>query len=341
MSADPRPASGRHGLVRLSLACGDYDRVRALRERRVRPEGLDLVFLPLMPEEIFFRQAVHHEFDVSELSLATYTSLRSRGDTSFIAIPVFPSRAFRHSGIFVRSDAGIAKPQDLRGKRVGLSEYQLTANVWIRGILEDEHGVRPSEIEWLTGGLEEAGRREKIELPLPPDIRVRPIPDGKTLSAMLESGELDAVIGPRIPSAFRRGAPGVRRLFPDYRTVEIDYFRRTSIFPIMHTVAIKREVYERDRWIAQSLAKAFAQAKRLVEDTIYETAASWTMIPWMHEEVEIVRSIAGADWWPYGIDPNRTTLETFMRYAVPQGVAARGLAVEELFAPETLDTVKI
>lgn len=325
----------------MSFACGDYDRVRALREGRVRPEGLDLVFLPLTPEEIFFRQAVHREFDVSELSLATYTNLLSRGDTTFVAIPIFPSRAFRHSGIFVRSAAGIERPEDLRGKRVGLSEYQLTANVWIRGILEDDHGVRPSEIEWSTGGLEEPGRREKVKLPLPPEIRVAPIPDGQTLSGMLESGQLDAIIGPRIPSAFRRGAKGIRRLFADYRSVETDYFRRTGIFPIMHTVAIKREIYERDRWIAQSLVKALVEAKRLAQETIYETAALPTMIPWMHEEIEICRSIAGTDWWPYGIEPNRKTLETFMRYAAAQSIAARSIPIDELFAPETIDTVKV
>ena len=327
--------------IRLSLACGDYDRVRGLRDGTVRAEGLELVFIPLPPDEIFFRQAVHGEFDASELSLGSYVNLLSRGDARYIAIPIFPSRAFRHSGVFVNAQGRIDRPEDLRGKRVGLSEYQLTANVWIRGILEDDHGVHPREIRWYTGGLEEPGRREKIPFELPSDVRVEAIGEGKTLSAMLEAGEIDALMGPRIPSAFRRGAPNVRRLFPDYRAIELAYYRRTRIFPIMHTVAIRRELYERDRWIAQSLAKAFAEAKRRASATIYETAALPSMIPWMHDELETMRSVGGDDWWAYGLEPNRFTLETFMRYAVAQGIAARPLALEELFAKETLDTVKI
>jgi 4,5-dihydroxyphthalate decarboxylase len=326
--------------MRLSFACGDYDRVRALRDGRVRPEGVELEFLPLSPEEIFFRQMVHREFDVSELSLGSYVAGLHR-NAGFIAIPVFPSRAFRHSAIYVNAGAGIAKPEDLRGKRVGVAEYQLTANVWVRGILEDEHGVHPRDIQWLTGGLEELGRREKVALRLPGDVRIEPIPEGETLSGMLERGDIDALVTPRLPGPFKRGAPSVRRLFADVRSVEVAYYKRTRIFPIMHTVVISRDIYDRDPWIAQSLTKALGEAKRLCAESLVETAAPASMLPWMHDELARVQELMGEDWWPYGIEPNRATLETFLRYARTQGITPNDIAVEDLFAKETLDTFKV
>jgi len=327
--------------VRLSFAIGDYDRVRALREGRVRADGLELTFLPLGPEEIFFRQLVHQEFDVSEMSLGSFVAGLSQGEFPFVAIPVFPSRAFRHSAAYVHARANLARPEDLRGKRVGVAEYQLTANVWLRGILEDDHGVRPSEIHWFSGGLEEPGRREKVSIPLPADVTVEPIPKDETLSRMLERGDLDALFTPRLPEPWKRGSANLRRLFPDHRRVEAEYFRRTGIFPIMHTVAIRRSVYERDPWIAQSLTKALAEAKRLCASSLYETATLAYMLPWLTEEIESARALMGDDWWPYGLEPNRTTLATFLRYAASQGLAEKRLAVEDLFAKETLDTFKI
>ncbi len=327
--------------MRLSFAIGDYDRVRALRDGRVRAEGLDLVFLPLGPEEIFYRQIVHHEFDVSEMSLGSYITGLSRGELPFVAIPIFPSRAFRHSSAYVNADSGIASPAALRGKRVGVGEYQLTANVWLRGILQEEHGVRPSEMRWFVGGLEQAGRRGKQSFSLPSDVRIEEIPADETLSAMLERGDLDAIFSPRMPPPFARGSKKIRRLFPSYRDVEADYFARTRIFPIMHTVVINRDVYERDRWIAQSLVKALSEAKRICAETMYNTAALAYMLPWMNEEIETLRARMGEDWWPYGLEPNRKALETFLRYMTEQGIAAKTLSVDELFAPETIDTFKI
>ena len=327
--------------MRLSFACGDYDRLRPLREGRVRAEGMELIFLSLGPEEIFYRQLVHSEFDLSEMSLGSYVTAVSRGDQRFVAIPVFPSRAFRHSGAYVNVDAGIHRPADLTGKRVGVAEYQLTANVWVRGILEDEYGVRPSDVRWFMGGLEQTGRRGKQDLPLPAEIRIEQIPARETLSGMLERGEIDALFSPRMPRPFARGSAKIRRLFPDYRQVEADYFKRTQIFPIMHTVVIRRDVYERDRWIAQSLVKALTQSKRVCADSMYDTAAFVYMLPWMNEDIESARALMGDDWWPYGLDANRKTLETFLRYMTAQGIAPRPLNAEELFAPETVDTVKI
>jgi 4,5-dihydroxyphthalate decarboxylase len=327
--------------MHLSFACGDYDRLRPLRDGRVRPEGLDLTFLTLGPEEIFYRQIVHHEFDASEMSLGSYVTGLAQGTAPFVAIPIFPSRAFRHSSAYVNASAGIERPEDLRGKRVGVAEYQLTANVWLRGILDDDHGVRPSDVRWFIGGLDQAGRRGKQTLVLPPEIHVEEIPNDQTLSGMLERGDIDAIFTPRMPGPFITGSGKIRRLFPDYRRVEADYFARTRIFPIMHTVVIRRDVYERDRWIAQSLVKALTEAKRMCAATIYNTAALPYMLPWMNEEIESVRQLMGEDWWPYGVEPNRKTLETFLRYAAAQGIATRPLTVEALFAPESLDTFKI
>jgi 4,5-dihydroxyphthalate decarboxylase len=258
----------------------------------------------------------------------------------FVAIPVFPSRFFRHSSIYVNARAGIREPRDLVGKRVGVPEYQMTAPVWIRGILSEHYGVPVDSVTYFTGGEEEPGRDEKLKLDLPPNIEVQPIGPAQTLSAMLASGEIDALYTARMPSTFAP-AGGVRRLFPDFKEVEQEYFRKTRIFPMMHTVAIRREVYEANRWIAQSLMKAFAQAQRRTYDDLYVTAALKAMLPWLTAHVEEARALMGEDYWPYGFAPNRDALATFLRYHHEQGLSRRLLRPEELFAPETLESFKI
>ena len=247
----------------ITLACGDYDRTRALADGRVEVEGADLTVLALGPEEIFFRMVRFGEFDVAELSLSTYV-LTAQQDAPFVAIPVFPSRAFRHSGIYVHSGAGVGSPRDLAGRRVGVAEYQLTANVWIRGILADFHDVPVSSVRYVTGGLHQSGRREKVAIPaLPEGVEVTACPEGRTLAQVLVTGEIDALYTPRVPRPFLDSDPRVRRLFPDVRAAEESYYRQTQIFPIMHVVAIRREMYERSRWLARSLVKAFTQARDL------------------------------------------------------------------------------
>ena len=265
--------------LQLTLACWDYDRTRAIMENRVRFDGIDLTYLNLVVEEIFFRQMRHHEFDVSEMSFSSYLVSRFQEPAPFIAIPIFPSRSFRHSGIYVNASSGIRKPADLAGKRIGCAEYQLTANVWIRGILNDEYGVTPSSFTTFLGGLEEAGRVEKAALSLPPQIKIEHIGPTETLSAMLESGEIDALFSPRAPSSFTNGTGKVRRLFEDTRAAEREYYDRTGIFPIMHVVAIRREIYERHRWVAQSLFKGFVEAQRMAYQDLHETAALKVMLP--------------------------------------------------------------
>ena len=327
--------------LRLTLSCWGYDRMRALADGRVQPEGIDLNFLDLPVEETFFRMLRNREFDVAELSLSSYTVSLSREPRPFVAIPVFPSRMFRHSCIFISTRSGIREPKDLIGKRVGTVEYQMTAPVWIRGILQDEYGVSVESCEYFTGGMEEAGREEKLKLDLPPRIRIRPIGPEKTLSNMLAAGEIDALESPRMPSTLHTQPDKVKRLFEPYVEVERAYYRKTKIFPIMHTIAIRREVYEANPWIAMSLYKAFAQSQKIAYEELYETAALRTMLPWMIAEIEDVRRDMGHDWWPYGFATNRAALDTFLRYHHEQGISKRRLTPEELFAPETMEAFKI
>ena len=321
----------------LSLACSPYDRILPLAYGRVVPEGIRLNYLSMEVEEIFWRQLRNQEFDISESSLSSYVMLRSRGDERFIAIPAFTSRMFRHSCAFINTQKGIRAPQDLKGKIVGLPEYQLTAVVWIRGIIQDEYGVFPRDISWRSGGEETPGRKEKIELHLPPEIDLKPIPSDKFLSQMLDDGELDAIIAPRAPSCFTKGSPNVSRLFEKPREVEEQYYRKTGIFPIMHAVIIKRDIYEKNPWIAVNLYKAFCQAKDMVVRSYFRTEALHVTLPWIHDEIDRTRNIMEEDWWPYGMLRNRTVLETFLRYHHEQGLSERLMTIDELFAPETLD----
>jgi 4,5-dihydroxyphthalate decarboxylase len=327
--------------LKLSLACWNYDRTRALMEGSLQPEGIDLTYLSMPVEETFFRMLRHREFDAAEMSLSSYAVSMFTDPPPFVAIPVFPSRFFRHSCIYVNADAGIGSPSDLKGKRVGTPEYQMTAPVWIRGILAEHYAVPIDSVTYCTGGLEETGRSEKIALSLPPTVRIEPIGPTQTLSAMLASGEIDALHTARMPSTFTAGSGKVRRLFENYRAVEQDYFRKTGIFPIMHTVVIRRERYERNRWIARSLLKAFVEAQQRAYEDLGVTAALKSMLPWLTAHVEEARALMGDDYWPYGFDRNRQTLATFLRYHHEQGLSKRLLAPEELFAPETLQGFKV
>ena len=325
----------------LTLAIWDYDRTRALADGSLQPEGIDLNVLELVLEETFFRMARYREFDAAEMSLSSYTVSLGRDPGPFIAIPVFPSRAFRHSCIFVSANSGIREPGELAGRRFGTPEYQLTAPVWIRGILADEYGVKADSPEYYVGGQEQAGREEKLKLDLPPNFRVRAIGADQTLSAMLAAGEIDALHSPRTPSTFRSRPEAVKRLFPDFVTVEREYYRRTHIFPIMHVVAIRRELYEANRWIAMSLYKAFVEAQRRAYRSLKETAANKAMLPWLTAHVEDAVREFGEDWWPYGFHGNRHVIDTFLRYHHEQGLSKRRFQPEELFAPETMEAFKI
>lgn len=327
--------------LELTLACWDYDRTRALMDGSVQAEGLSLNCLSLPVEETFFRMLRHREFDVAELSLSSYLISLSRPDPPFIAIPVFPSCMFRHSGIFVNADSGIREPKDLIGKRVGTPEYQMTAAVWIRGILAEHHGVPVDAMTYCTGGAEQPGRAEKLKLNLPANIRVERIGPEQTLSRMLRDGEIDALYTARTPSTFLDGSGRVRRLFPDYGQVERDYHAKTGIFPIMHVIVIRRELYQAHRWIAQSLYKAFLEAQRRSYQDLAESVVLKTMLPWLNSNVEEARARMGEDFWPYSVERTRATLATLLRYSAEQGLIPAPAEPESLFAPETLEAFKI
>jgi 4,5-dihydroxyphthalate decarboxylase len=325
--------------LRLTLACEAYDRTTALRTGDVTPDGIELTYLALPVEETFYRMIRYREFDIAELSLSSYVLSLDSPDRPFVAIPVYPSRSFRHNGIYVHASAGIGSPGELAGRTVGVPEYQVTAAVWIRGILAEFYDVPVASVRYRTGGLHAPGRTEKIALHLPADIDVVPVPDGRTLDDMLVSGEIDALYTPRTPRSFAAGRPEVARLFPDAPEVEAEYFRRTRIFPIMHVIVIRRDVYERDRWIAASLFAAFEAARRLALRDIDETASPRCMLPWLSHEVARTRQIMGEDYWRYGLDPQDPALDTLLRYSFEQGLASRRWRPAELFAPEACDSV--
>ena len=328
------------GRVPLTLACWDYDRTSALANGDIRPDGVDLTYLSLPVEETFFRMLRYREFDAAEMSLSSYV-ISLLDDGPFIAIPAFTSRAFRHNGIYVNAASGIAEPGDLRGRVVGLAEYQLTANVWIRGILAEHHGVPVGSVRYRTGGLHAPGRVAKVAHDPPPGVQIEPIPAGRTLADMLVTGEIDALYTPRTPRPFGQRHPGVRRLFTDPRPHEEQYYAATGIFPIMHVVVLRRDVYEARPWLAQSLYKAFEEARQAASRRMAETAASRYMLPWLYAEAERSRQLMGEDFWSYGLPGNEAALEVFLRYSFDQGLARRMLDPAELFAPETRESYVI
>jgi ABC-type nitrate/sulfonate/bicarbonate transport system substrate-binding protein len=327
--------------LHLTLACGDYDRTRALEDGTIRADGIDLTYLRLPVEETFFRMMRHQEFEVAEMSFSSYVVSLERDPAPFVALPIYTSRMFRHGGIYINTAAGIHKPEDLRGKVVGLPEYQLSAHVWIRGILADQHDVPVDSVTYRTGGQEQPGRIEKAQLALPDNISVEPIAAEQTLSRMLVDGEIDALYSPRIPSPFLARDPRAARLFPEVVRAEKDYFAATGIFPIMHVVALRRDVYDAYPWVAQSLTKAFVRAKAEVFDRLYDSSALRFMLPWLNQYLEEARELLGDDYWSYGLEANRTVLDTFLRYHHEQGLSTRRFRPEDLFAPEATESFLI
>jgi 4,5-dihydroxyphthalate decarboxylase len=321
--------------LRLSFACGPYDRTQALRDGTIQPDGIELNYLTLQPAEIFWRMLQYKEFDVSEMSLSNYTTLVAGGNSPFIAIPVFPSRVFRHGYFFINTGKGIVHPSDLAGKRGGVPEYSMTAAVFMRGLLQHEYGVKPSQIEWLQGRADRLGHK------LPADVRLTQAPAGTELGDLLERGEIDFMMTANNPLSFRRGAPTVRRLFPNYPEVEKDYYKRTRIYPIMHTVVIRREIYDRDPWVALSLYQALCAAKERSYHLVLEAGAPKVSSAWLQPLLEEEQAIIGPDWYPYGIEPNRPTIEALLQYTHEHGLTDRRLRIEELFAPATMRDIPL
>jgi len=311
--------------ISISLALNPYDHVRELR-----PRGIELITLELPIEEIFYRFTRFREWQASEMSFGKVVSLASEEKPDIIAVPVFLSRVFRHSAIYVRQ--GIRQPKDLEGKKVGIPEWAQTAGIYVRGLLQHEYGVDLASIRWIQAGVREPGRVEKVQLQLPKGVSITREAD-KTLEKMLAGGELDAVIS-------ARAVPG-KRLFEDFASLELEYFRKTRIFPIMHVLVLRRDVYERDRWIAMNLLQAFEEAKQKSLARLADIGLSHVPVPWVAEHVRRWREAIGEDYWPYGVEPNRPTLEAFFQYAFEQGVAKKRLRMEDVFAPETREQFKI
>lgn len=321
--------------LRLSLACGPYDRTQALIDGTIRPEGIELNYIALQPAEIFWRQLQYGEFDACEMSLSNYTMLTSRGDAPYVAIPVYPSRVFRHGYFFINTEKGIEGPEDLAGRRGGVPEYSMTAAVYMRGLLQHEYGVAPSDVDWVQG------RANRIAHDLPDGVQVTLAPEGIELGDLLEQGEIDFLMTANNPLSFRRGSPKVARLFPNYVELEKDYYRRTQIYPIMHTVVIRRDILERDPWVALSLYKAFCAAKDRCYAMLLEAGSPKASFAWLQPMIEEEQAIIGRDWYPYGIEPNRATLEALLLYAHEHGLTERRLAIEDLFAPSTLRDIPL
>lgn len=323
--------------LRLSLACGDYDRTRAIREGKISPEGADLTVLTLDAAEIFWRMLQYNEFDIAEMSLSNYLTELSGKKPRFIAIPVFLSRMFRHGFIFINQKSGIKSPEELKGKRVGIPEYSMTALLFMRGFLQDDYGVAPSDIEWYEGGKEGLIRKGRIKTRLPGNVHVHDAPTDKSLSDMLADGDIDALMQARIPQCIWDKHPDVGRLWTNYKEVEMESYRRTKIFPIMHTIVIKREIYDANPWVAQSLYKAFSEAKKIsLDNNKFSTGALNYTLPWAIAERESTVSVMGEDFWPYGAEANRPTLEAVTRYSHEQGLSRKKFSIEEIFAPSTL-----
>jgi 4,5-dihydroxyphthalate decarboxylase len=326
--------------LELSVAVGDYDRTRALIDGSVAIDGVDPIFMTLVPEEIFFRAFRAAEFDICELSLSSYTVKTAQNNSPYIAVPAFVSRAFRHTAIYVRTDR-VKKPQDLKGRKVGLPEYQLTANVWARALLEDEYGVKPADIHWIRGGIEEPGRPEKLAIKLPPGVRLDNAPEGATISGLLEAGEIDGFIAPRPPTLVEKGHAHIGWLFPDPIAVAKDYFKRTGLFPIMHVIGIRRTLAEKHPWLPGAVFKAFEQAKAVGLEKLSDTSATKVTLPFVEEALKNARTLMGENYWSYGVEPNRKVLDYFLGQHHAQGLSSRRVSVDELFHPGTYEAFKL
>ena len=304
-------------------------------------DGADPVYMLLSPEEMFFRAFRDVAFDISELSLSSFTVKQAAGTNPYVGVPVFPSRAFRHTSIYIRTDRGIASPADLKGRRIGTPEYQLTACVWARALLHEEYGVKPSDITWVRGGMEDPGRPEKIPLQLPVDVRLENAPADTTLSELLERGAIDGIVGPRAPSGFERGDPRIAWLFSDPAQAAAGYFRKTRIFPIMHVLGIRRELAQEHPWLPMAVFKAFAAAKSVALARLVDTSACKVTLPFVEEQLRGARALMGADFWSYGVAENRHVLDHFLHHHHAQGLSRRRVQVEELFHPSTFESYKI
>ena len=322
------------GSLPLSLACDENTVTRPVQNGEVTPEGIDLNFLAITDVNDLFRRMIRHgEFDAAEMSMSSFLMARDQGTPAWVGLPVFVSRVFRHGFVFVNDDAGIEEPADLRGKRVGVPSYSMTSALWARGIVEDEYGVAPTEMRWVQRSGQGTEEGDPLTLSLPEGLDLEAKPPDRTLSGMLADGTLDALFSSSVPASY--DGETVRRLFPDYRAVEEAYYERTGLFPIMHLLVVREDVYEANEWVASELTRTFTEAKDRALAELDSTSRRKITVPWIYEHVERVQETMGEDYWSYGVDGNRDVLETTARYSHEQGLTSRQLPVEELFAPNT------
>jgi len=326
--------------LHLTLAISEYDHVRDLVDGTVQAAGIVLTPLTLPIEEIHYRFAAHAEFDIVEESLAKYVSVAADPDRAVVALPVFPSRVFRHSAIYVRRGSGVSDPRDLEGRRVGIPEWAQTAGVYLRGMLAEYYGVALEKVDWVQAGVNQPGRVEKARLSLPSELNYEPRPDS-SLNDLLSAGEIDAILTARPPAAFLAGEPWVERMFPDYRAEEEAYFDATGIFPIMHVMAVRRSILDTFPWAARNLVTAFEAAKDAAVERLRDITASRVPLPWGAAAAEAMTQRFGTDLWPYGAEPNRPTLDAFCRFAHDQFLTDRVLTVEDLFPAELLSEYRV
>lgn len=318
----------------LSLACDLNTVTWPLYEGVVEPKGMDVNLLPFDDvNDMFDRMFLHKEFDAAELFMSSYYIALDQGIDDFVAIPVFPSRVFRHGFIFVNDDSGIEEPADLKGKDIGVRSYSMTAALWQRGILQHEYNVHPSDMHWHQLLPQGGGEDDPLDITIPDEVQLDPTPDGRTLDGLLADGELDAFAAPYVPPSY--DGENVRRLFPNYREVEEEYYGKTGHFPIMHCIVIKRDVYEENKWIATALMNAFTEAKDKSLAKLKTGSRKKIAIPWSHEHVERVRDVFGDDYWSYGVEANRETLDTMAQFEYEQGLTSEKIDVDDLFAPNT------
>jgi 4,5-dihydroxyphthalate decarboxylase len=324
----------------ITLGCNAYDRNKPVMDGRVPIEGCEVAAVKLPGEQLHVRALQRQEFDVTELSVSSYLMQVANGENEYLAIPIFTSRAFRHRCFYIRNDRGIERPKDLEGKKVGLPEYQVTIALWTRGILQDEYGVDFKKLKYRNGGVNQAGRQERLPLDLPDFMDVEPVPKDKSLSDLLAEGELDAVIGPNVPKCFRENHPKVQRLFPDHVAEEKAFYKKTGFLPMMHLIAVRKTFVEKYPWLAPNVYNAFVKAKHMVMDEydgIAAYSANMLSLPFFADDLAATKELFGEDYWPYGVENNRTEIETLARYSEEQFLAKRRVTVEKLFAPGTHD----
>jgi 4,5-dihydroxyphthalate decarboxylase len=326
--------------LRLSLAVNDYDHVRDLLNGQVRAEGIELIPSVLPVEEIFYRTVHRQEWDIAEMSLAKYASMCSSGDRRLIGLPIFPSRSFRLSSIYVRRDGAVKTAADLRNRRIGVPEWAQTASIYTRGWLTHLQKIGLDEVEWVQAGVNQPGRKEKVELKFPDGLRYRHEPE-QSLTGMLLDGQIDAIFSARAPAPPADRAHEIVRLYPDFEPAEREYFHSTGVFPIMHLIVMRRDVFEANRWIAANLITAFTQAKENSVSRLNDITCSHFPLPWMQQRASESRELFGDDIWPYGVEKNRTTLTTFLAYAFEHGICHRLLEPEALFPDEALSSVRV